>query len=151
MRVLKNLNWSQQSLLRNNDPRLLIAPSAVPRLGREIGNAIDIIDAWKDDFHKEASRRNQFDTLGSPFPYKGLDKSGSGEDIEYAGYVVIPPTVDLENIKEKLPVVILFHTGAGPQDIFNRFQADKIAREKCWGETGCIVFVADILSDPIGW
>ena len=85
------------------------------------------------------------DSLGTPFPYKS-----STTGIEYMGYLVVPSDINFET-KEKLPVVVQLHTGAGPQDVFNRFQADKIAREKVWGDKGCIVLVADLLSDSVGW
>jgi len=145
MTSLKEVTWTKLSVLRDSDPKTFCTPTSVPRLARNETYANDIINAWKADVSSTSSTRNSFHTLGSPFPYKGAD------DTEYAGYLVIPSTVDVNNISEKLPVIVLFHTGAGPQDIFNRFQADKIAREKCWGSKGCIIFVADILSDSTGW
>ena len=145
---LKDLTWTSLSVLRNSHPKLICDPKfSIPRLARDESYGRDIINAWKVDIlsHQKTSRNN-FDTLGSTFPYKCVD------GVEYSGYLVIPSTIDLETLsEEKLPVILLFHTGAGPQDIFNRFQADKLCREKIWGEKGCIVLVADIISDRTGW
>jgi len=148
MQLLRDCTWTPTSELRNADPQVLCLPTTVPRLAREESYAKDIIDAWNEHFHHASSEssRKYIDTLGSPFPYKGPNG-----DAEFSGYLIIPSTVDVNNIPDKLPVVIIFHTGAGPQDIFNRFQADKLARESCWGDTGCIIFVADVVSDFVGW
>lgn len=83
------------------------------------------------------------------------------DGVELSGYLVIPSYLHESNfdISHKVPVIIMFHTGAGPQDLFNRFQADKLARESIWDQDngqggrgrGCIVFIADIVSDSIGW
>jgi dienelactone hydrolase len=146
---LQELAWTKLSDLRNCDPKSICTQSAVPRLARDETYAIDIIKAWKNDF-SATSTRDSSETLGAAFPYKGEDGT------EYAGYLVVPSTVPVDVrssdiLSEKLPVVVLFHTGAGPQDIFNRFKADQLAREKCWGKKGCIIFIADILSDSTGW
>ena len=148
--LLKDLIWSPLSLLRNSDPHYLGSPTSVPRMARNETYAKDIIKAWKADANPDDKqlKRDDNSTFGSPFPYKGVGDAG---DKEYAGYLVVPSTVDVNNISEKLPVVMLFHTGAGPQDIFNRYIADKLAREKMFGSTGCIIFIADILSDSTGW
>ena len=51
-----------------------------------------------------------------------------------------------------MPGVVLFHTGAGPQDVFLRWKADSLATDReTFGENGCVVLVADILGDPTGW
>lgn len=141
---LKGFNWTKLSVVRNSDPKSLCTPTCKPRLARDETYAMDIIKAWKQDLSSQ-STRSTFETFGCPFPYRDANNN------EYYGYLVIPSTVDVDNISEKLPLVVLFHTGAGPQDIFNRFKADQIAREKCWGSKGCIIFIADILSDPNGW
>lgn len=94
------------------------------------------------------SRRSRQDSYGCAFPYTGSE----GE--EYGGYLIVPQHLHQSNfeVTHKVPVVIMFHTGAGPQDIFNRYQADKLAREESlWGEKGCIIFIADILQDTVGW
>ena len=61
--------------------------------------------------------------------------------------------------KSLLPGIILFHTGAGPQDIFLRWKADSLVNEwKVFGNGNdrhddgtCVVLIADILGDSNGW
>lgn len=146
-RNLKSFTWTPLSTLRNEEDRAKIcSPDTVPRLAREEIYVADIQNKWNEDFDPtKVQSRRMIDSLGTPFPYKS-----STTGIEYMGYLVVPSDINLET-KEKLPVVVIFHTGAGPQDVFNRYQADKIARETVWGEKGCIVLVADLLSDSIGW
>jgi hypothetical protein len=55
------------------------------------------------------------------------------------------------SILTPVPAVIIFHTGAGLQEIFLRWKADMTARDEMWGENGCIVFIADTVSDSTGW
>lgn len=137
-------------MLRNSNPHDLCDPTALPRLARNETYAKDIIQAWKADINaaSNTSSRHNSDTLGTPFPYRNEE---GNEDL--AGYLVIPSSVDVnsDSPSKKVPVVILFHTGAGPQDIFIRYIADTLAREKIWGSTGCIILIADIVSDGIGW
>ena len=45
------------------------------------------------------------------------------------------------------PGILLFHTAAGPQDVFLFQKAAKLASS----ELGCVVFICDVLSDPDGW
>lgn len=144
---LKDLTWTPMSLLRESDPKSLCHPTlGEPRLARDETYAKDIIKAWKADTDiSSKSNRNNIDTLVSPFSYKDTD------GIDYAGNLVIPSSIDVSKTLQKLPVVVLFHTGAGPQDIFNMYKADKLCREKFWGASGCLVFIADILSDSSGW
>jgi len=106
--------------------------------------------------------------------------------VEYSGYLVIPSKLHKRIMNpgssnnngsnadegKKVPVVIIFHTGAGPQDIFNRYKADLLVRQSIWSNNnkrknsnsndhdhggdyddkdGCIVFIADIVSDFVGW
>jgi dienelactone hydrolase len=106
----------------------------------------DIGTAMNNDNNIIWSRR-KIDTYGCVFPY--TCKNGD----ELSGYIIVPSCLKEcnFNMSQKVPVVILFHTGAGPQDIFNRYQGDKLAREAIWGEQGCIIFIADMLSDPVGW
>jgi dienelactone hydrolase len=52
----------------------------------------------------------------------------------------------------KMPGIILFHTGAGPQDLFLRWKADSLVNDKeTFGANGAVVFIADILGDGMGW
>jgi dienelactone hydrolase len=147
--LLSDLHWSLLSDIRNiSDPSQLV--DSVPRLAREESYAKTNIDAWKKDFEDETTSRQKIESFGSEFIYKR-----SSDGVNLYGYIVIPSSVESKlKVSDKvpsIPAIILFHTGAGPQDIFMKYQADKLVREKIWGEEGCIVFIADIISDQIGW
>eukprot|EP00532_Pseudo-nitzschia_australis_P008267 CAMPEP_0168169720 /NCGR_PEP_ID=MMETSP0139_2-20121125/3789_1 /TAXON_ID=44445 /ORGANISM="Pseudo-nitzschia australis, Strain 10249 10 AB" /LENGTH=382 /DNA_ID=CAMNT_0008087159 /DNA_START=196 /DNA_END=1344 /DNA_ORIENTATION=- len=47
------------------------------------------------------------------------------------------------------PGILLFHTAAGPQDVFLFQKAADLAASSELGE--CVVFICDVLSDPDGW
>ncbi len=153
-----------------------------PRLAKDETYATDILKAWNDDFNLVENtavaakhyRNNDMDTFGSVFPYKDCD------GVHYSGYLVIPANLhkrimnpSRSSTAKKVPVVIIFHTGAGPQDIFNRYKACQLARQNIWCNAnmensininnddggddgddegdGCIIFIADIVSDFVGW
>jgi len=147
---LKDLNWQPMRELREttniaalyrSDP----TPDS-PRLAKNEAYAKTVIDSWNDQL-----KSSTIETLGAPFIYTRDDGKPLG------GYIVIPSTLIGEgkanveaNKIEKFPAIILFHTGAGPQDIFLRWRADLLARE-VMGGAGCIVLIADLLSDLEGW
>ena len=171
--LLKDQEWiSLETLRRTNDPMEICSPQSLPRIAKDKTYAKDLLEAWNRDYEEvdpkkddtattispamaslktEAqqmiSSRSSQDSFGCVFPYTGSE----GE--EYGGFLVVPQHLHQQNfeVTQKVPVVIMFHTGAGPQDIFNRYQADKLAREKIWGREGCIIFIADVVSDKVGW
>ena len=49
-------------------------------------------------------------------------------------------------LSERLPAILLFHTAAGPQDVFLYYKADVLLQN-----LDCIVMICDILSDADGW
>ena len=50
-----------------------------------------------------------------------------------------------------VPGILLFHTAAGPHDVCLHWKADSLVTDEQTFPDGCIVMVADILSDDIGW
>ena len=61
---------------------------------------------------------------------------------KFFGDVFVAP--ELEGAKRRLPGVVLFHTAAGPRDLFLAWKAELLAAR------GCIVLVADLFSDERG-
>jgi dienelactone hydrolase len=51
-----------------------------------------------------------------------------------------------DNNQNKAAGILLFHTGAGPQDVFLFYKADMLAQA-----LDCVVMICDILSDESGW
>jgi len=147
--LLADLNWKPLSDLRNiSDPLELV--NSVPRLAREESYARTNIEAWQKDFEDDTTSTRKIETFGADFIYKR-----ESDNANLYGYVVIPSSLKKQlkttDISPSIPAIILFHTGAGPQDIFIKYQADKLVRENLWGKEECIVFIADIISDGIGW
>jgi hypothetical protein len=50
-----------------------------------------------------------------------------------------------------VPGLLFFHTGAGPNDVFLQWKADSLVTNDDIFPDGCVVFIADILGDDIGW
>jgi dienelactone hydrolase len=66
------------------------------------------------------------------------------EETRLYGHVVRTATNDMT--MRKRPGVLLFHTAAGPQDIFLFYRAYLLAKN-----INCVVMICDILSDSDGW
>ncbi|KAL9187269.1 hypothetical protein ACHAXT_001372 [Thalassiosira profunda] len=124
-----------------------------PRLAKDAAYASAVQAAWREEV---ANRKDASDvddgSVGAPFIY-----SCPTDDSTLHGYVyrkTIPSSPDhSESTQEtSLPGIILFHTGAGPQDLFLRWKADSLVRQpSTFGSEGCVVLIADILGDPTGW
>mmetsp|Transcript_9241 Transcript_9241/g.13743 ORF Transcript_9241/g.13743 Transcript_9241/m.13743 type:complete len:393 (+) Transcript_9241:96-1274(+) len=185
-----------QSIVESSSSPPSLPIGFMPRLAKDETYASDILKAWNQDVKTLAeggrsgdnasaattqhSRNNDIETYGCVFPYTRCD------GVEYSGYLVIPSKLHKRIMNpgssnnngsnadegKKVPVVIMFHTGAGPQDIFNRYKADLLVRQSIWSNNnkrknsnsndhdhggdyddkdGCIVFIADIVSDFVGW
>ena len=53
--------------------------------------------------------------------------------------------------KKTMPGLLLFHTGAGPQDMFLLWKAESLVTNSDVFPDGCVVLICDILSDEPGW
>jgi dienelactone hydrolase len=65
------------------------------------------------------------------------------EETPLYGHIVRPATSDLTR---KRPGILLFHTAAGPQDVFLFYKAYLLVKN-----VNCVVLICDILSDSDGW
>ena len=119
-----------------------------PRLAKDVEYASSVLKAWRDEVEGQETGVN----VGSRFAYHEIaNGNGNGNGGTLNGYLVAPSNVVLHarqnwKEKEKIPAIILFHTGAGPQDVFLRWKADMLARE-----LKCAVLIADIISDAEGY
>jgi dienelactone hydrolase len=50
-----------------------------------------------------------------------------------------------------VPGFLFFHTGAGPNDVCLQWKADSIVTNEDTFPDGCVVLIADILGDDMGW
>ncbi|EJK74377.1 hypothetical protein THAOC_03948 [Thalassiosira oceanica] len=105
-----------------------------PRLAKDEDYANAVLGAWQLD---AASRDDDAGSLARPIKY-----FTSSDGTCLFGHVYRTKTTS----EEEVPGIVLFHTGAGPQDVFLRWKADSIATT-----LPCVVLIADILSDEDGW
>lgn len=141
---LSALIWHPiQDLVDTKDPTSICeAHGESPRLAKDEDYAKAVLEAWREDIqsHNLTSKRN----MGTDVVY--LE---GGEDDNFYGHIVVPSFfLEQKEIKttSKVPAIILFHTGAGPQDVFLRWKADVLARE-----LGCVILIADIIGDRVGY
>lgn len=128
------------NLLHNSVDSLLYQ---TPRLAKDADYAFAILTAWKADV--EVRPDSSISSVAAPIVYHD-------ENSTLFGYIYRPFNINsLNNCMKKLPAVILFHTGAGPQDIFLRWKADSIVTDTNTFPDGAVVLIADIMGDETGW
>lgn len=144
-------DWSPGSDLLRLDPSTLSkeGPSQ-PQLAKDEDYASAILKSWGEEFTKRTAGSDGGGSISSPFTYNASDGT------PLYGHVYRPspppPSDDSSSAENSLPGIILFHTGAGPQDIFLRWKADSLVNDRdTFGEGGCVVLIADILGDESGW
>lgn len=101
-----------------------------------------VLGSWEQDIAtQESSQPQEVET--SPWIYH--DEQGT----PLYGHIVRPiASSDFSvNASTKLPGILLFHTAAGPQDVFLFEKAAQLASS----DLGCVVFICDVLSDQDGW
>ena len=104
-----------------------------PQLAKDFAYASAVLDAWRQD------ETDSGQTWWAE--YKSVQYQDSDGTTLY-GHLVRKQGND----NNKLLGVILFHTGAGPHDVFLLWKAASLVMT-----LDCEVFVADILSDDSGW
>lgn len=133
-----------QDLMNTSDPSKLC--NARPRLAKDNQYASAVLEAWR----KDASTIHASEGCMS-MGTASLYHSNHDQSKPLNGYLVVPSyllTVDQEVDRQReLPAIILFHTGAGPQDIFLRWKADMLIREL----KDCIILIADMICDDDGY
>ena len=105
------------------------------RLAKDTDYAKAVLDQWREeeDFSWQA--------VWKPVVYQ--DKSATN----LYGYC-IKKQVSETSDHDGIPGIVLFHTGAGPHDIFLLYKAVSLVNLL---EKDCVVFIADILGDASGW
>jgi len=97
-----------------------------------------VVDSWKQD-DSIASSQQQVET--SPWIYH--DERGT----PLYGHIVRSIINKDGQRHPARPGILLFHTAAGPQDVFLFQKAAKLASS----DLGCVVLICDIISDQDGW
>jgi dienelactone hydrolase len=96
-----------------------------PQFAKDVKYATAVLDAWRET-----------DAAAEWTPKTYADASGTN----LYGHFVRRCTGD-----ETVPGIVLFHTGAGPHDLFLLWKAASLVNE------GYVVLIADLLSDPTGY
>jgi dienelactone hydrolase len=120
--------------------RLNVAPAelvtSVPQLAKDSDYAQAIQATW------QAELRTQVTSESTPFLYHDANgKPCHGRLIRTCGM----------SSESKVPGVLFFHTGAGPHDVCLHWKADSLVTNSDLFPDGCVVLIADILGDDIGW
>lgn len=124
-----------------------------PRLALDRSYASAVMDAWRQE---EAADHDG----SSPWTaeYKRVVYHGSDEQPLF-GYLVRRQGANVESVSDSsadataedgLPGILLFHTAAGPNDVFLLCKAAVLV-STFQGDGGCVALVADLLSDGTGW
>eukprot|EP00547_Thalassionema_nitzschioides_P018472 CAMPEP_0194237694 /NCGR_PEP_ID=MMETSP0158-20130606/4623_1 /TAXON_ID=33649 /ORGANISM="Thalassionema nitzschioides, Strain L26-B" /LENGTH=394 /DNA_ID=CAMNT_0038971777 /DNA_START=224 /DNA_END=1411 /DNA_ORIENTATION=+ len=161
------LSWqSLTPLLETQDPSTLCVATTEdqqPRLAKDETYATAVLHAWRKDvssFHGDAK---DLATVGSAFVYETILRSNNEDEnttdsttVVMNSYLVAPSSLvakernnnnkEKQQERQRLPAILLFHTGAGPQDIFLRWKADVLVRE-----LNCVVLIVDIIGDADGY
>ena len=123
--------------------------SSTPRLAKDVNYANAVLDAWKTEAAGRSNVRART-SIAASITYN--DQHGC----QLYGYVYRPSCNDRNeeisnNGNRILPGIVLFHTGAGPQDVFLRWKADTLVSDSQTFPEGVVVLIADILGDETGW
>ena len=136
-------SWQPGTEILSIDPSDLSNSSkSRPQLAKDIDYAEAILKAWKEDVDERTSKQT---SICSPLQYKckNNDKTSLYGCIYRRSQLA-------EDSVSSIPGLILFHTGAGPQDMFLRWKADSLVDDELFPK-GCVVLIADIIGDEEGW
>ena len=137
-------SWRPGAEFLDSDPSSLASrgENDAPRLAKDAEYATAVFKAWKEETEKNDHRSS----VAAPLVYD------SNDGCSLHGHIYRPSPPSASNATAQLPGIVLFHTGAGPQDVFLRWKADSLASDaSLFPSGGCIVLIADILGDAEGW
>lgn len=123
-------------------------PNVSPRVAKDREYAVAVLDAWRQE---ESLSSTVWTTEIARVVYYEDGSVPSDSTGPLFGHMVRKPRAqspDHGPIAAPLPGILLFHTAAGPQDIFLFYKAACLVNTL---PDGCVVLIADLLSDGIGW
>lgn len=105
-----------------------------------------VVEAWNSEGNRDVSIE------GRSIQYRTSEEDDDDSSILH-GYI-FRRQCRRQNIQDnttneskcRLPTILLFHTAAGPHDVFLYYKADMLLQN-----FNCIVMICDILSDDQGW
>ena len=150
MSEINDLPWEPNRLYSATKDSVV---RGIPQLAKDDDYAGAVQQAWRNDV-KERDE-NSVESESAPLVY--VDEDG----VQLYGHVVRRRGMVRDNkmdtssatgeMDELMPGIVFFHTGAGPQDVCLRWKADVLVTAADVFPNGCVVLIADILSDGIGW
>ena len=114
-----------------------------------------VVESWKHDLNSAATTTTTTTTATTTaLPEPRAERVETTPWVYYDdrgtplyGHVVRPVTDNNDDDGRRRPGILLFHTAAGPQDVFLFHKAATLASS----ELGSVVLVCDVLSDRDGW
>ena len=107
-----------------------------PRISRDQIYSAAVLGAWANDTDIAAARVRGAQLLSKRHTYQSDGVTLFGEYLWEAG--------GASELDAKKPGALLFHTGAGPRDVFLQWRGSALAA------MGFVVFIADMIGDPAG-
>jgi dienelactone hydrolase len=154
-----SMEWSELDLqtFANHDAR------GGPQMFKDVAYRDAVYKAWQEESEREHwSLRTDVLAETSSVLYKSSSWSLTSATTETItkvplyGHLVrrkvlTAPQQQPETLSNSVPGVLLFHTGAGPHDVFLLWKAESLVRNTAIFPNGCVVLIADMLSDETGW
>lgn len=114
-----------------------------PQLAKDFDYASSVLEAWKRDEDEAGS--DIWEAECRQIAYKDDD------GVPLYGHLVRKPTTKTSSSSSTLPGILLLHTAAGPHDLFLLWKAACLVNSNDAFPNGCVVLIADLLSDETGW
>jgi dienelactone hydrolase len=146
---------SQEKQWSSLDPESLVATKCLIeqtlctgkiQLAKNVEYATSILDAWQEEQQQQQQQQQDGKLLWQveykPVVYK---EDNNTDATSLHGYMIRKRSD--ETSIARLPVVLFFHTGAGPHDLFLLWKAASLVQSSL----DCVVFIADLLGDECGW
>ena len=139
-----------------------------PQMYKDVPYRNAVVKAWKEENERKNWKQEDFEVEMSSIVY--YTDNDQYEDFKKTktplyGYVIRrhrkmlsqqqkhKDDLSSSSSSSKVPGILLFHTGAGPHDIFLLWKAQSLicSTTTTSSNGGCVVLIADIISDDIGW
>lgn len=119
-----------------------------PQLAAHVDYATAVLDAWRDEAEEWSCDVEWCDITYQPHTAE-VNTGGAQQQPLYGHWIRRrPDDVDNQN-DDTYQTILLFHTGAGPHDLFLLWKAASLVAQL--DSSSIRVLIADVLSDENGW
>lgn len=130
------MEWSELASIVAIDPNELL--TRIPRIAKDVDYATAVQTLWKEELCTRRHHSSEF----RQYQYKAED------DTKLFGMLIRRTGIPAAT---KVPGILFFHTGAGPHDVCLQWKADSLVTNNNTFPAGCVVLIADVLGDDVGW